>query len=144
VYFYNFEESQKLEREMSQLQNKRTEISQVLEKYEKNKTLIEKAALEEDVHFAKFCDNLAAQLPAEINLHELNLNPLKEQDRKDSIVTTENGVVAIKGYCKKSLILNEWIALLKKQSGVMEVSLEKYSYVEEMQKPNFEITIHTK
>jgi hypothetical protein len=49
----------------------------------------------------------------------------------------------IKGNCNKSLILNEWVSVLKMQKFIKDVSLEKFTFNKETALPNFEIRIIT-
>jgi hypothetical protein len=74
----------------------------------------------------------------------MNFNPKTEKDdSEDSLITFQNGQLTIKGNCNKSLIINEWVNVLKMQKFVRDVSLEKFAYNNDGVLPNYEIKVLT-
>lgn len=75
-----------------------------------------------------YADQLAGSVPETIRLTELSVNPLERKSNTDeekfSFVPDK---IRIKGNCKKSTELNEWISDIKKKSWVKQVEILNYS-----------------
>jgi len=94
---------------------------------------------------SEYADRIGATIPQEVILGQMYFNPIKEDiESEDSLVVFETRQLIIKGNCNKSLLVNEWLNVLKMQEFVKVVSLEKFSYNKEGSVPNFEIKIITK
>ncbi len=90
-----------------------------------------------------YTDKIAATIPNEVVLREWVSNPAKKHIEEDSLLVFDKNNILIKGNCDKSLIVNEWINVLKGQNFVKDVNLEKFSYISENNQPNFEVKIVT-
>jgi Tfp pilus assembly protein PilN len=146
VIFYTsyFDKSNKLETELSVYQGKYDQINKLLNDYEKKKDLIENAGILNKNRLSEYADRIAKTLPDEVLLTEMNFNPKTEKDdSEDSLITFQNGQLTIKGNCNKSLIINEWVNVLKMQKFVRDVSLEKFAYNNDGVLPNYEIKVLT-
>jgi hypothetical protein len=146
VVFYTsfFDRNNKLESELSVYQGKYEKINQLLAGYQKNKELIENAGILGKNRLSEYSDRIGSTLPDEVTLCDLYFNPKKETDESaDSLVTFDNKHITLKGNCSKSLIVNEWINVLKMQKFIKSVSLEKFVYNNEGLIPNFEIKLVT-
>jgi hypothetical protein len=146
VIFYsiNFEKNNKLESELDVYQGKYDKISQLLEKYQKNKYLIEQAGILSRNRLSEYADRIALTLPDEVTLSDLYFNPkIEEEESNDSLVKFESRRMVIKGNCPKSLIVNEWINVLKMQRFVKDIQLQKFVYNNDGLLPNFEIKLVT-
>lgn len=142
VFFYThyFNANNKLETELNVYQGKNDEINQLLGDYQKKKDLIENAGVLNKNKLSEYADKIASTLPQEVILSEMHFNPQIQND-EDSLVSFQKNQLIIKGNCNKSLIINEWENVLKMQSFIKEVALEKFSYNSEGILPNFEIRI---
>lgn len=144
VVFYTnyFDRNNKLEAELSVYESKNTRINSLLEDYQKKKGLIEGAGILEINHLSEYADRIASTVPEEVILTNLNFNPkLEREDASDSLVTFNAKELIVQGNCNKSLVLNDWINILKLQKFIKEVNLEKFTYSKESFLPNFEIEI---
>jgi hypothetical protein len=146
VLFYTsyFDANNKLETELSVYQGKYDQINKLLSDYRGKKDLIEGAGILSKNRLSEYADRIGSTIPEEVILSQMYFNPKKQdEESKDSLVGFENKQLIIKGNCNKSLVVNEWLNVLKMQSFVKEVSLEKFSYNKEFILPNFEIKIVT-
>lgn len=146
VFFYTtyFDKNNKLETELSVYQGKYEQINQLLSDYQQKKGLIENAGILNKNKLSEYADRIGGTIPTEVVLSELYFNPKNDdEESEDSLVTFYNKQLILKGNCNKSMIINEWVNVLKMQKFVKDVSLEKFSYNNEGILPNFEIKIVT-
>jgi hypothetical protein len=142
IFFTNyFKVNSKLENELSIYQSKYEQINDLLNKYERNRNLIENSGLLSEGKLSEYADKIGASIPEEIILNQLYFNSPKESDSKDSLLEFNNKRLLVKGICNKSLIVNEWLNVLKMQEFVREVHLQKFLYNSDGILPNFEIEI---
>lgn len=144
-YFSFFKQNNALTTQLDLYKSKYEQVNKVVLDYQKNKNLIESLGILSSSRLGECCDKLAATVPAEVLLTELYLNPIKNNNNyTDSIANYETGHIILKGYCKKSFVLNEWLDSLKIQTIVADISLENFTYNSHEFSPNFEIRIHSK
>lgn len=144
IFFQKFEQDSNLQAELDLYETKNTQITQLLESYQKKKNLIEKAGILSNKKLSVFADNIGSTLPDEIILRELYFNPLISDGEEDSLIDFQENILIIKGNCNKSLFLNEWINVLKSQNFVKNVNLENFKYQSEGEQPNFILKVETK
>lgn len=146
VLFYTnyFDENNKVEAELGVYQSKNDQINELLINYESKKNLIENAGLLNHSKLSEFADKIGASLPQDVVLRQLHFNPQKETESEDSLLVFNPGQIIVKGNCNKSLIVNEWLNVLKMQDFVKEIKLRKFLYNNDGVLPNFEIEIITR
>lgn len=143
LFFQKFEENNTLEVELNLYESKNDQITQLLESYQKKKSLIEQAGIFDNKKMSVYADKIAASLPNDILLRELYFNPEEGETEEDSLMDFKQNQLIIKGNCSKSLLLNEWINILKSQSFVKTVNLETFIYNSEGHLPNFVLKVDT-
>lgn len=146
VFFYTsyFDKNNKLETELFVYQGKYEQINQLLSDYQQKKGLIENAGILNKNKLSEFADRIGNTVPDEVILSELYFNPKNDtEESEDSLVTFYTKQLVLKGNCNKSMIINEWVNVLKMQKFIKDVSLEKFSYNNEGILPNFEIKVVT-
>lgn len=144
VFFFTvyFDRNNKIEAQLGVYEGKNARINTLLEDYQKKKGLIEGAGVLDINHLSEYADRIAQTVPSEVVLTNLYFNPKTEKDNtSDSLVTFRNKELIIQGNCNKSLVINEWINILKLQKFIKAVNLEKFSFSKENFLPNFEIEI---
>jgi hypothetical protein len=147
VFFYTnyFDKNNKLETELSVYQGKYDEVNKLLSDYQNRKGLIEGAGVLNRNKLSEYADRIGVTIPQDLILGQMYFNPKKEDvESDDSLVVFENEKLIIKGICNKSLVVNEWVNVLKMQDFIKTVTLEKFIYSKEGSLPNFEIKIITK
>jgi Tfp pilus assembly protein PilN len=141
-YMNYFDRNNKLETELSVYQGKYDEVNKLLNNYQSKKELIEGAGVLNRNRLSEYADRIGATIPEEVVLGQMYFNPKNEDvESNDSLVVFENGQLVIKGNCNKSLVVNEWLNVLKMQEFIKAVTLEKFVYSKEGYLPNFEIKI---
>lgn len=143
-FFQKFEENTALEVELNLYESKNNQITQLLDSYQKKKSLIEQAGIFDNKKMSVYADKIAASLPNDILLRELYFNPEEGETEEDSLMDFKQNQLIIKGNCTKSLLLNEWINVLKSQSFVKTVNLETFIYNSEGHLPNFVLKLDTR
>lgn len=141
LFFQKFEEHHQLDVELNLYESKNAQITQLLESYQKKKTLIEQAGMFDNKKLSLFADKIGGSLPDEILLRELYFNPETGETEADSLIDFKKNELIIKGNCDKSLILNEWINVLKSQSFIKSVNLQNFIFNSESHVPNFTLEI---
>lgn len=145
LFFSNyFASNNKLQSELDVYQGKYEQINELLTGYEKKKGLIEQTGLLENNFLSKYSDRIASTIPDEVILIEFYLNPqIIDMSGEDSLMNFKKNTIILKGNCHKSLIINEWVNVLKAQNFIKDVNLEKFAFNNEGNQPNFEIKIIT-
>jgi hypothetical protein len=123
-----------------------------IERYDTLKTLLEekrdfltKAGILGQPKTSFYADQLAMDIPAEMVLSEMSINPRVvnvNADDKDMIFTS--GLIKIYGACKNSLNLEEWINNVKKKNWVKGLSVLNYNHDKETNLGHFSIEIAIK
>lgn len=142
VFSNYFSTTNKLQTELDVYQGKYEQVNSLLENYEKKKVLIEKTGLLENDFISKFADKIALTIPEEVIISEMFFNP-PNTNEEDSLAAFVKNQLIIKGNCNKSLLINEWVNILKSQSFIKQVSLETFLFKTESNQPNFELRIET-
>ncbi len=143
LFFQKFEEDSVLQVELNLYESKNAQITQLLENYQKKKNLIEQTGIFDNKKLSIFADKIAASLPNDIVLREMYFNPEIGETEEDSLMDFHERQLIIKGNCNKSLILNEWVNVLKSQSFVKSVNLENFIFNSEGHLPNFVLKLET-
>lgn len=143
LFFQKFEENNTLEVELNLYESKNSQITKLLDEYQKKKSLIEQAGIFEHKKISVYADKIAASLPQDIVLREMYFNPEDGETEQDSLADFRQNELIIKGNCSKSLLLNDWVNVLKSQSFVKTVNLENYVFSSEGHLPNFVLKLTT-
>jgi hypothetical protein len=144
IFSQKFVEDNALEVQLNMYESKNSQITQLLENYQKKKSLIEQTGIFENKKLSVYADKIALSLPEDILLRDLYFNPQTEETEEDSLVSFNSNELIIKGNCTKSLLLNEWVNVLKSQSYVKSVNLESFIFNSEGHLPNFILKVETK
>lgn len=144
VFFQEFELNTKLKTELNLYETKHNQIIKQLDSYQKKKKIIEKSGVLENKKLSEYSDKIAMSVPDNVVLRELSFNPLIESESQDSLMLFEKNTILIKGNCDKSLVLNEWINVLKSKDFVKNINLENFVFETYGSVPNFLIKIEIK
>lgn len=87
-------------------------------------------------------DRIAASVPPEVRLIELELNPIEKQKSKsEKKLIIDQGVLRVKGKCSNSLIINSWITKLSEFSWIKNIKSQRFNFDVEQGIGIFEFTI---
>jgi hypothetical protein len=141
-FTYYFNKSKELDSRLHLYEGKYEKITDLINKYESQKNIISESGLLDQMKSSKYADKIASTIPKEVVLSDWVIGKqIKGED--DSLVKFKQNAIEIKGWCNKSLIVNEWVNILKSQNFIKDVNLLKFSYNNEGQQPNFELNIIT-
>ncbi|MBN8693538.1 MAG: hypothetical protein J0L69_10095 [Bacteroidetes bacterium] len=144
AFSHYFNTSKELQGELEVYEGKHEIINELLNSYEKKKGLLDKAGVSDLNPVAKYADKIAKTIPKEVVLTELIFSPpLNKDEEPDSLAGFEKDVLIIKGNCRKSLMVNEWVNILKSLDFIKNVNLEVFRFNNEGNLPNFELKIIT-
>ena len=110
-------------------------------KVKEKQDFLEKTGLKGASKTSYFADRIAGGIPASIQLTQLLMHPPEKKSKKDEPAIFLNKIIIVKGNCKKSTELNEWIRGIKKMDWVNEVSVLNYKQENIKDLGEFEIMI---
>lgn len=117
-----------------------TEWQALQQQVASRRAFLSHAGLLEKAHYAYYADQLAAELPAEIQLSRLAMSPRLKLPEEDTI-GFRPGRLAISGSCSQSIVLNRWLQLIKEKSWVRSAALLSYVQDRSMAQGVFEIEL---
>jgi hypothetical protein len=123
-----------------------------IEKYDTLKTMLEekrdflsKAGILSQPKTSFYADQLVKDIPSEMVLSEMNINPrVINVNADDKDMTFTSGVIKVYGACRNSLNLEEWISSIKKKDWVKGLSVLNYNHDRETNLGHFSIEIAIK
>ncbi len=104
------------------------------------RTFLKQAGFLRGSNHSYYADRIAAELPNEILLSQLNLAPRLKLSEEDSI-GFKPGCVEIAGSCSQSIVLNKWLQEIKTKSWVKSATLESYQQDKNMQQGVFKVAL---
>jgi hypothetical protein len=111
----------------------------------KNKEqFIEASGLQNGSRISYYTDRLLYDMPEEIQLSYFSASPMLKKAEKDSVIRFDPKKVFIKGSCLKSIVLNEWLKLLKTKDFVADAVLENYNQESDHQAGKFDVAVTLK
>jgi hypothetical protein len=111
----------------------------------KNKEqFIEASGLQNGSRISYYTDRLLYDMPNEIQLSYFSAAPMLKKAEKDSVIRFDPKKVLIKGSCLKSIVLNEWLKLLKTKDFVADAVLENYNQESDRQAGKFDVAVTLK
>ncbi len=88
-----------------------------------------------------YADRIAAELPEHIKLSRLEVHP-KQKSAEEGSLSFSSRTVNVKGLCRKSIELNDWMKEIRKSKWVNEVKLLNYSQDKDGGEFNLEIQLN--
>lgn len=117
-----------------------TEWQALQQQVASRRAFLSHAGLLEKAHYAYYADQLAAELPAEIQLSRLAMSPRLKLPEEDTIGFCP-GRLAISGSCSQSVVLNRWLQLIKGKTWIRSAALLSYVQDRSMPQGVFEIEL---
>ncbi|HWY38183.1 MAG TPA: hypothetical protein VNY73_06460, partial [Bacteroidia bacterium] len=139
-----FDKQKKLDAELTVYQSAISMHDKLNSELQNKKSFLEKSGLAFSTKTSYYTDRLMYDIPEEIQLVSLSLFPLKNRIEKDSALQFDNKKILIKGFCQKSILLNNWINLIKTKDFVQETVLDNYEQDADMKNGKFDLTVKLK
>jgi hypothetical protein len=88
--------------------------------------LIEENGLLANSRFSFYADNIAARVPQQIMLTSVEINPVLSKPKTDKEFNINHNHIIIEGQCMFSLMLDEWMETLGKETWVKRMEVLQY------------------
>ncbi len=116
-------------------------LNEIKMKVNEKQAFLEKTGLKGISKTSFYSDRIALDFPETISLTHLDLFPLESKIKGNEPIVFLNKVIIVKGNCKKSTELNDWIRILKTKEWINDVSVLNYKQ-ENVQEPGeFELKL---
>ena len=126
VFNHYWEKKQKFESQISVNQGALQKYNQLKAEFDEKQKFLAETGLLESSRSSYYADQVAIDLPAAIQLTELNIQPRIKKAAEENAMLFQSKTIRVSGTCKRSNELNEWINTIKKKSWVSEVQLLNY------------------
>lgn len=94
--------------------------------------------------FSFFCDRIALLTPEEVQLIELDVQPLVASIEKDELIEITPAMITVKGISNSSIVVGDWITKLKQEDWTKKIIMKDYNFDNKNEKANFNIEIELK
>jgi hypothetical protein len=101
-------------------------VEKLKDELKRKEQFLTQSGFAEKSNFSYYTDLLASTIPSEVQLLELNVNPLKSKIKKEKAIELRKGIIAIKGQTLNSIILNDWIKNLEEFKWIRKISVVQY------------------
>jgi hypothetical protein len=129
INYLSFSSYRSLAEELQSRPEARTELAAqrnaLRTKVSEQRTFLTSTGLLEEAPFAWYADQLAHEMPAGIQLTQMNFSPRVKLAAEDSIGFS-NGMLQLSGTCNESIQLNTWVQQLKSRSWVRTAAIVSY------------------
>ncbi|MDQ3191762.1 MAG: hypothetical protein M3Q58_09220 [Bacteroidota bacterium] len=116
-------------------------VNELKIKVKDKQIFLEKTGLKGVSKTSYYADRIALDLPETIILTQLHIHPSENKIKNDETPVFLSKVIIVKGSCKKSTELNEWIRSIKKMAWVNDISVISYKQENMANIGEFEIKI---
>lgn len=118
------------------------EVNSLENQVKARRDFLEQAGLLHKSHYAFLADQLAAELPEEIQLTKMNFSPRLKFAEEDTI-GFRPGEIEIAGRCSQTVVLNQWIQEMKNKNWIRSANLKSYVQDKSMLQGAFELKLET-
>jgi Tfp pilus assembly protein PilN len=116
-------------------------IGQMKMKLAGKKAFVEQSGLQFSTQTSFYADRIAKDLPENIQLSEISINPLAKKIKTGEPIVFQQKNIKVKGHCVKSAYLNDWMHVLKKYEWIKDVAVINYKQDLAAEPGEFEINI---
>lgn len=102
--------------------------------FSQKEDFLKKSGLNKRSRLSFYADRLAADLPAEVRLTLMEINPMIKKIRKGKEINFGSGLIMVKGETMHPLELNRWIQNLKTEKWVAKLEKQEY-FLKQKNKP---------
>ena len=126
VFDHYWKKKRSYEAQYSGNQDALQKYSKLQAEYDEKMTFLQSSGLLEASRASFYADRIAIDIPASIQLTEMNICPLMKQASEQDALHFRAKEIQVQGNCRQSNQLNEWIKTIKKKDWVSEVELLNY------------------
>lgn len=125
-------------------QNRLDNLDTLQTKVKQKELFMQKLGWLKPASFSEISDKLAASVPEDITLTEMDIFPISGKENTDVQFNSKRDTVMITGYCYEPGSVNEWISSMDSIDMIQSVKLLNYWYKKEDETGNFRIEIKLK
>ena len=118
------------------------QVRMMKEQLKERNDLVKELGLADGERFAIRASRLLEDVPKEIQLDQLIIDPMLEALRENNYPEIELGKIRLIGTCTDGLVLNSWIHSLRMRAGVQDVRLIGYTDDIRSGRPKFQIELN--
>lgn len=145
LVFSNYFSRQKtLDGELIVYENAMNNYEKLNTEFTSKKDFLEKAGLLMGSKTSFLADRMVYDLPGNIQLSQLQVYPNRNAVERDSVLKFDARKILVKGFCTKSIELNEWVGLIKSKNFIEDVYLDNYSQESQKEPGKFDLTVKLK
>lgn len=128
--------------QVSRFAQNTTSARDINEQVNKKENVLHNLGWDGGINKSTLIDQLAALMPAEITLKQLDINPVDiNSSRTQRILVFFNRRIRITGTSDKIIPVNEWMARMKTKPWVKNMQLENYAFNSELNTGQFTIIL---
>ena len=128
---------------LSSYQQDTHNLAQLNERVKAKEARLTRLGWDGGVNKSILIDRVAALLPSEVTLQEIDVNPAQpDKSHSGKALLFEARKMKIRGISERILPVNEWVARIKTQNWVKNVRLEDFIYNNELNSGQFTITVN--
>jgi len=139
-----FKEQADTSAELSVFESSMNAYEQLNQQLKSKEEFLQKSGLQNGSKISYYTDRVLYDMPEDIQLNYFYVSPSEKRAEKDSVMRFDGKKLLIKGVCTKSIILNEWLKLLKTKDFVQDVVLENYNQEMENKNGKFDVAVKLK
>ncbi|HEY1040514.1 MAG TPA: hypothetical protein VGF30_13965 [Bacteroidia bacterium] len=132
------------EAELSVFESSMSAYEQLSQQLKSKEEFMSKSGLQSGSKISYYADRTLYDMPEEIQLNYFYISPAEKRPEKDSVMRFDSKKLLIKGICSKSIVLNEWLKLLKTKDFVEDVELENYNQETDNKNGRFDVAVKLK
>lgn len=127
VFNHYFNKLKTLEQSAKVNQNIKAQVAGLNEKVSKSQKMVDDLLNNNNSKSSYFINEIAKDLPASVQLKELNYQPLLKRIKAEEAIKNEEEVILVSGESTDSNIFSDWIALLEKKKWLSKVEVTDYA-----------------
>ncbi|MDP2384978.1 MAG: hypothetical protein Q8M29_01285 [Bacteroidota bacterium] len=139
-----FKQQADTEAQLSVFESSMNAYEQLNQQLKSKEDFMQKSGLQNGSKISYYTDRALYDMPEEIQLNYFYVAPTEKRPEKDSVMRFDSKKLLIKGVCSKSIILNEWLKLLKTKDFVQDVILENYNQEMDNRNGKFDVLVKLK
>jgi Tfp pilus assembly protein PilN len=144
VFDHYWKKKNMLESEFSLSQESLSHYEKLKTEFEEKQKFFEKAGLLDASRTSWYADRLAEDIPDNILLKELEINPLQKKSIQDTLLVFLAKTIHVSGSCKTSGELNDWTKIIRAKQWVKQLNILNYSQDKEQNIAGFSLEILVK
>lgn len=129
MYYHYKSSNQRLSTDLMYKKAQLEELDALRNQFKRQQSFLQNTNINQGSRASYYADQIGASLPEGLQLQGMTLFPLKgkaKDYREDDLLVFVPNKIILEGLCKSSLLYNEWIKTLEKESWISKVRHLEY------------------